>query len=66
VNLLKVFLIVVFTLLIFNYVAKDHPNMGLGDILPFSRSGHSADYNYAAVVLIFIAIWTVWRIYGRR
>jgi hypothetical protein len=65
-KLFKVFFILVLVLMIFNWIARDHPSMGLGDILPFSRSGHSFEYNYAAIVLIGIAIWAVWRIYGRR
>jgi len=64
---LKAFLIVVVTLLAFNWIASDHPRMGLGDILPFSSSYvHSFNYNYAALVMIAIAIWAMWRIYGRR
>jgi hypothetical protein len=54
------------TLMIFHWIASNHPQMGLGDILPFSRSGHSFEYNYAALVMIGIAVWAVWRIYGRR
>jgi hypothetical protein len=65
-KLFKVFLIVVLMLMIFNWIAKDHPNMGLADILPFSKSGHTFEYNYLALVLVGIAIWAVWRIHGRR
>jgi hypothetical protein len=65
-KLFKVFLIVVLSLMIFHWIASNHPQMGLGDILPFSRSGHTFEYNYTAMVMIGIAVWAVWRIYGRR
>jgi len=66
VRLFKVFFIIVVTWLTYKYVAGDHTGSGLGDILPFSKYGHSFDYNYAALVMLGIAIWGIWRLYGKR
>ena len=60
-KLLRLALIVIITIMIYNWV--NGGGGSLAQLLPFSRAGHSFEYNYSALALIFL---TGWLMYARR
>lgn len=58
------FLIVYLTLVIFDWI--NNGQFVLSELLPFSKTGHSFNYNYLAVLMLCIAGWGIWQLYKRK
>ncbi len=63
-RLLKLVLIVALTVIVYSWINSTCGGpFALAQLLPFSRAGHSFEYNYSALALIFL---TGWLMYARR
>jgi hypothetical protein len=65
-KLLKVILIVIVTTTLWGWINQCGSPLTLADLIPFSRSGHSFDYNYTSLVMIGLAVWAIGRVHGRK
>ncbi|MBK7092101.1 MAG: hypothetical protein IPH59_10350 [bacterium] len=62
-KLLRLALILIMTIVVYNWVNGSGGHLAFADLLPFSRAGHSFSYNYSALALLFL---TGWLMYARR
>lgn len=62
-KLLKLVLIVVVTVVLYEWINDCGEKLTVADLVPFSVRGHSFPVNYLGVVMIGL---TIWRLYAWR